>query len=318
MTMLKIEDLYCRFQLPWGGRVEAVAGIDLEIESGETLGLVGESGCGKSTLARALLQLPPPTSGRILLDGEDWCQLRGRSLRQRRWKMQMVFQDPVASLNPRRTIGEAVSMPLVGNGQSRSARRKAALEMLESVGLDAAALIDRRPGELSGGQCQRVSIARALIARPRVLICDEPVSSLDVSVQAQVLNLLGDARQQYGLSMLFIAHDLAVVRGISHRIAVMYLGRLCEVGPAESLTASPLHPYSRSLLEAMPDPERPGRRREPTSVAKGEMPSPLAPPAGCRFHTRCPMATEICRQQVPPLRTVAPGRKVACHHVEAD
>ncbi|HWV80403.1 MAG TPA: oligopeptide/dipeptide ABC transporter ATP-binding protein, partial [Hyphomicrobiaceae bacterium] len=266
------------------------------------------------TVGRAIIQLPPPTSGQVLLKGRDLCMLRGEELRRRRTSIQMVFQDPISSLNPRRNIGDIVEAPLAvaGVGTTRQ-RRKMAEEMLDAVGLDPLGVWGRRPHELSGGQCQRVSIARALMPKPEVLVCDEPVSSLDVSVQAQILNVLQDAKERFGVILLFIAHDLAVVKNISDRVAVMYLGRLCELASSDRLYEQPAHPYTRALLAAVPD-VRPQPKMHIKPVLQGEVPSPLAPPSGCRFRTRCPLATERCASEVPQMQRIRDDHIVACHH----
>ncbi|MCH8111105.1 MAG: ATP-binding cassette domain-containing protein, partial [Proteobacteria bacterium] len=265
------------------GEVPAVRDFSLTLHPGEGIGLVGESGCGKSSLARAVIQLPRPTSGQVVLDGEDLTKLRGAALRRTRRKIQMIFQDPISSLNPRRRIGETVAQPLriIGRGD-RAAQRDAAHAMLAAVGLDPDQAYQRLPHQFSGGQCQRISIARALIVEPEFLICDEPVSALDVSVQAQILNLLRDMRARYGLTMLFISHDLAVVKNICDRVAVMYLGKLCETAPSEDLYRAPAHPYTAALLSAIPVPDV---NQPPRAVAlvPGELPSPTNPPSGCRF-----------------------------------
>jgi peptide/nickel transport system ATP-binding protein len=293
--------------------VHAVSDVSLDIARGETLGLVGESGCGKSTLGRAILQLRPAVSGRVLFDGEDLTAMRGEALRKMRKRVQLIFQDPIASLNPRRRIGDIVAEPLVIAGiKDPKERRDRVSAVLNEVGLDPALVAGRLPHEFSGGQCQRICIARALVLNPEFIICDEPVSALDVSIRAQILNLLEEMKARFGLTLLFIAHDLAVVKAVSDRVAVMYLGRICEVGPPEQLFAKPAHPYTELLIEAIPVPDPDIRPAE--SVAVGEPPSPIAPPSGCRFRTRCPRADQICSEQVPELRAVAPNQAVACHH----
>ncbi len=313
-TVLRVEDLVVAFRQQGGQSLRAVDGVSLTVARGETLGLVGESGCGKSSLARAVIQLPRPASGQVLLDGEDLTQLRGAALRRTRRKIQMIFQDPISSLNPRRRIGETVAQPLriIGRGD-RAAQRDAAHAMLAAVGLDPDQAYRRLPHQFSGGQCQRISIARALIVEPEFLICDEPVSALDVSVQAQILNLLRDMRARYGLTMLFISHDLAVVKNICDRVAVMYLGKLCETAPSDALYRAPAHPYTAALLSAIPVPDV---NQPPRTVAlvPGELPSPTNPPSGCRFRTRCPRADAKCAEIAPPAHEIAPGHHVACHH----
>ena len=310
--LLEVDNLVVEY--PVGARtVHAVSGVSLQIARGETLGLVGESGCGKSTLGRAVLQLRRPTSGKVLFDGHDLTAMQGDALRLMRRRVQLIFQDPIASLNPRRRIGDIVAEPLVISGVKDPAERKGRVdEVLSAVGLDPAIVVGRLPHEFSGGQCQRISIARALVLNPEFIICDEPVSALDVSIRAQILNLLEEMKARYGLTLLFIAHDLAVVKAVSDRVAVMYLGRLCEVGPSEQLFARPAHPYTALLLEAIPVPDPDMRPTE--SVPVGEPPSPIAPPSGCRFRTRCPRADARCSAEVPELRAVAPGQLVACHH----
>jgi peptide/nickel transport system ATP-binding protein len=310
--LLKVENLVVEYGV--GGKtVHAVSGVSLDIARGETLGLVGESGCGKSTLGRAVLQLRQAVSGKVLFDGHDLTIMHGDALRLMRRRVQLIFQDPIASLNPRRRIGDIVAEPLVISGvKDPEKRRQAVYDVLAAVGLDPALVVNRLPHEFSGGQCQRICIARALVLNPDFIICDEPVSALDVSIRAQILNLLEEMKARYGLTLLFIAHDLAVVKAVSDRVAVMYLGRLCEVGPSEQLFATPAHPYTALLLEAIPVPDPDVRPTE--SVAVGEPPSPIAPPSGCRFRTRCPRADARCASEVPELRSVAPGQYAACHH----
>jgi peptide/nickel transport system ATP-binding protein len=293
-------------------RVQAVSDVTFQVREGETLGLVGESGCGKSTTGRTLVQVQAATSGEVIYQGTDLNGMKGRQLRQLRSKIQMIFQDPISSLNPRRRIKDIVAEPLViwkrGTTEERATKVRA---MLEAVGIDPDSAGDRRPGEFSGGQCQRISIARALMADPDLLICDEPVSALDVSVQAQILNLLADLKQQFHLTMVFIAHDLAVVKNVSDRVAVMYLGKLVEVAGSDELYRSAAHPYTEALLASIPEPD-------PDHISghkalTGELPSPLNPPSGCRFRTRCPYAQPRCTEEEPLLREVAPGHQVACH-----
>ena len=293
--------------------VHAVSDVSLEIARGETLGLVGESGCGKSTLGRAVLQLRPAQSGKVLFDGADLTSMRGEALRKMRRRVQLIFQDPIASLNPRRRIGDIIAEPLVIAGyKDANKRRELVREVLGAVGLDPALVVDRLPHEFSGGQCQRICIARALVLNPEFIICDEPVSALDVSIRAQILNLLEEMKTRFRLTSLFVAHDLAVVKAVSDRVAVMYLGRICEVGPSEQLFAKPAHPYTALLIEAIPVPDPDVRPAE--SVPVGEPPSPIAPPSGCRFRTRCPRADRRCAEDVPELRPIAAGKYVACHH----
>jgi peptide/nickel transport system ATP-binding protein len=293
--------------------VHAVSDVSFDLVAGETLGLVGESGCGKSTIGRSILQLPAPTSGRVLFEGRDLCTLKGEALRDIRPRLQIVFQDPISSLNPRRTIFEIVSAPLTLTQKvSWTEQRVLVRQMLEAVGLDPDVVWGMRPHELSGGQCQRVSLARALIMKPRLIICDESVSSLDVSVQAQILNLLEDMKQKFELSLLFIAHDLAVVKNISDRIAVMYLGKLCEIAPADGLYAKPRHPYTAALFSSIPTM---GRSRDDLRkpALEGDPPSPFDPPSGCRFRTRCPRAQARCAEHEPPMASIGDRHSVACH-----
>src|SRR5215831_8791231 len=310
--LLKVENLVVEYAV--GGKtVHAVSDVSLDIARGETLGLVGESGCGKSTLGRAVLQLRRAQSGKVLFDGNDLTAMVGDPLRKMRQRVQLIFQDPIASLNPRRRIGDIVAEPLVIAGIGDVEKRKQMVcDVLSAVGLDPALVMGRLPHEFSGGQCQRICIARALVLNPEFIICDEPVSALDVSIRAQILNLLEEMKQLFGLTLLFIAHDLAVVKIVSDRVAVMYLGRLCEVGPSEQVFAKPAHPYTALLIEAIPVPDP--DVRPAASIAIGEPPSPTAPPSGCRFRTRCPRADRRCSEDVPELRPVAPGQYVACHH----
>jgi peptide/nickel transport system ATP-binding protein len=310
--LLNVENLVVEYAV--GGRtVHAVSGVSLQISRGETLGLVGESGCGKSTLGRAVLQLRRAVSGRVLFDGQDLTVMQGEALRRMRRRAQLIFQDPIASLNPRRRIGDIIAEPLVIAGIKDAGRRKQLVgDALTAVGLDPDLVTGRLPHEFSGGQCQRICIARALVLNPDFIICDEPVSALDVSIRAQILNLLEEMKTRFGLTLLFIAHDLAIVKAVSDRVAVMYLGRLCEVGPSEQLFARPAHPYTALLIEAIPVPDPDVRPVE--SVPQGEPPSPIAPPSGCRFRTRCPRADQRCRDEMPELRAVAPNQYAACHH----
>ena len=291
----------------------AVDDLSFTIAEGETLGLVGESGSGKSSVARAVLQLPPPTSGKVYFSGEDLTVMSRQRLRQIRPQLQIVFQESTAALNPRRRIGKSIGIVLASlpNGSPQDSRHQVA-EMLEQVGLNPATY-DRKPYELSGGQCQRVQIARALISRPKLLILDEPVSSLDVSVQAQILNLLGDLRRRYGLTQLFISHDLAVVRHVCDRVAVMYKGKLCELAPADDLYSTPVHPYTVTLLSAIPRLVFRESRLHSSPFHNGEN-HELQPSPGCRFSSRCPEAEKRCLKVEPPLRQITPGHFVACHH----
>jgi peptide/nickel transport system ATP-binding protein len=310
--LLAVENLVVEYTV--GGKtVHAVSGVTLAVARGETLGLVGESGCGKSTLGRAVLQLNRATSGNVIFDGAELTEMRGEQLRQMRRRLQLIFQDPIASLNPRRRIGDIVAEPLIIAGVRDAAERERRVrEVLTAVGLDPDLTTGRLPHEFSGGQCQRISIARALILEPEFIVCDEPVSALDVSIRAQILNLLEEMKRRYGLTLLFIAHDLAVVKAVSDRVAVMYLGRLCEVGPTEQLFRHPAHHYTALLLDAIPLPDPDAKPAE--SVPVGEPPSPIAPPSGCRFRTRCPKADQRCAELMPELRQVAPGQFAACHY----
>jgi peptide/nickel transport system ATP-binding protein len=310
--LLKVRDLKVTFGMGMH-QVSAVAGVSFDIYEGETLGLVGESGCGKSTTGKALMRIVEPSSGSIELDGVDLRAQKGKALRNFRTRMQMIFQDPISSLNPRRRIKDIVAEPLdCWKTVEGDERDSLVSDLLSKVGIDPKVYGNRYARQFSGGQCQRISIARSLAMRPKLLICDEMVSALDVSVQAQILNLLEDLKQEYGLTLLFIAHDLAVVKNVSDRVAVMYLGKLCEIGPAEVLYAEPAHPYTKFLLGAAleADPDSPIHGE----VLSGEPPSPMNPPSGCRFRTRCPYATEKCANEEPLLRDIASGHQVACHY----
>jgi peptide/nickel transport system ATP-binding protein len=311
-TLLRVEDLVVEF--PAGrDKVHAVSGVSLDIRPGETLGLVGESGCGKSTTGKAIIQLPAPTSGRVRFDGAELTGLSGKGLRSVRTKLQFIFQDPISSLNPRRKVRDILAEPLRiwGRGSKREQEAKVR-ETLDAVGLDPDVALDKRPHQFSGGQCQRISIARALVMEPDLIICDEPVSALDVSVQAQILNLLDDLKERYDLTLVFIAHDLAVVKHVSTRVAVMYLGKICEVGDPDALYERPAHPYTQALLASIPVPD-PGVRPDDADLLSGDLPSPVAPPSGCRFRTRCPSAGPRCADEEPEMREIDRGRHVACH-----
>ena len=296
--------------------VHAVDDVSLTIEKGETFGLVGESGCGKSTFGRTVLRLYEPTSGQILLDGEDITHVNMRPYRKR---MQIVFQDPYASLDPRMTVGDIVGEPLDIQGAcaGKAERQERILELLNLVGLNSEHM-NRYPHEFSGGQRQRVSIARAMALHPDFMVCDEPISALDVSIQAQVINMLMELQQKLGMAYLFIAHDLNVVRHISKHVGVMYLGSLVEVCESNSLYRNPMHPYTQALLSAIPIPDPQVSRSRQRVVLEGDVPSPIDPPKGCKFHTRCPYATDICRSQRPETITVAPGHTCACHKVQKE
>jgi peptide/nickel transport system ATP-binding protein len=310
--LLKIRDLKVSFGMGHH-EVQAVAGVSFDIFEGETLGLVGESGCGKSTTGKALMRIVEPTSGTIELDGVDLCAQKGKALRNIRTRMQMIFQDPISSLNPRRRIKDIVAEPLdCWKSVTGTERDTVVSDLLVKVGIDPQVYGNRYARQFSGGQCQRISIARSLAMRPKLLICDEMVSALDVSVQAQILNLLEDLKKEYGLTLLFIAHDLAVVKNVSDRVAVMYLGKICEIGPSNTLYEVPAHPYTKFLLGAAleADPDSPVHG----DVLTGEPPSPMNPPSGCRFRTRCPFATQKCADEEPLLSEVAPGHSVACHY----
>jgi len=318
VALLEVNNLKVHFPVRAGwfrrGResVKAVDGVSFALEPGETLGLVGESGCGKTTLGRAIIRLTQPTAGEIRLAGTDLTRLTGDELRSRRRQFQMIFQDPYGSLNPRLTVEDILGEPLDIHGLApdRAARRKRVLELLTAVGLDPS-YARRYPHEFSGGQRQRLGIARALAVEPGLIICDEPVSALDVSVQAQIINLLRDLQEQRGIAYLFIAHDLALVEHISHRVMVMYLGRIVETAPARTLIRDPKHPYTQALISAVPEVDPDSKRQR--ILLPGDVPSPIHPPAGCPFHPRCPVAAARCRTEVPVLREVAPGHWAACH-----
>ena len=326
-VVLDVRDLVVEFPVGRGDIVHAVSGLDLQLMAGETLGILGESGCGKSTAGRAIMQLPPPTSGTVIFNGTELTALAPRTVRRKRARMQMIMQDPVSSLNPRRKVKDLVAEglaiwgfePALNDGKDQDTVVR---ELLEAVGLEPDVVWDRRPHELSGGQCQRVCIARALMMRPRVMICDEPVSSLDVSVQAQILNLLEETKERFALSMVFIAHDVSVVKNISDRVMVLYLGKACEIVPSDEMHLTSVHPYTRMLLASIPGAETEADAAASpalgTSARATELPSPLNPPSGCRFRTRCPLATDLCASQEPALREIAPGHLVACHHVATD
>jgi oligopeptide transport system ATP-binding protein len=320
-ALLRVEELKKHFPITGGllgrqvGLVKAVDGVSFDIQKGETLGLVGESGCGKSTAGRAILQLHKPTSGRVYLHDAELTEASAEELRTLRPKMQMIFQDPYASLNPRHSVGKIIGEPLVIHHVMRGSSAKLhdrVGELLELVGMDPA-YVRRFPHEFSGGQRQRIMIARALALNPEFIVCDEPISALDVSIQAQVVNLMQDLQKQLGVAYLFIAHDLSMVKHISHRIAVMYLGKIMELTDRNTLFEDPLHPYTQSLNSAVPVPNPKMERKRRRFILKGEPPSPANPPPGCVFHPRCPLAVEECIKVVPEFRQIRPGHYVACH-----
>ena len=311
--VLRAEDINVNFSLGDGKTVQAVSGVSFDIAKSETLSIVGESGCGKSSLGKALLQLPKPTSGSVILNNTNITDLSGENLRQIRPQMQMIFQDPISSLDPRMTVRRIIEQPLlIWTDLDEQGRASRINELLDSVGMDAEVVGSRRPYEFSGGQCQRISIARALALNPSVLICDEPVSALDVSVQAQVLNLLQDMKDKFELTMMFISHDLGVVKTVSNRVMVMYLGKICEIADPDTLYKKPRHHYTSALVASVPiaDPTKKTALR----TIQGEPPSPTNPPSGCRFRTRCPAATDLCTTEEPQLRELSAGQFVACHH----
>ena len=321
-ALVRVEDLTKHFPITRGiiisrqvGAVQAVDGVNFDIRKGETLGLVGESGCGKSTTGRTILQLHRATSGKVFYGDTDLTELKGEALRLMRRNMQMIFQDPYASLNPRLTIGNIIAEPLevhkIGNSKERRERVE---ELLKLVGLSPY-FINRYPHEFSGGQRQRIGVARALALQPDFIVCDEPISALDVSIQAQVVNLLEDLQETFGLTYLFIAHDLSMVRHISNRTAVMYLGKIVELASRDELYAHPLHPYTQALLSAVPIPNPAKESKWQRIILEGDVPSPINPPGGCRFNPRCPLAIDICKETQPEWREVASGHWVACHLV---
>jgi oligopeptide transport system ATP-binding protein len=320
-TLIEVKDLKMYFPVTKGivlrrkiGDVKAVDGLTFSIRKGETLGLVGESGCGKSTTGRALIQLYKPTTGEVIFHGTDLTKLPPEQMRQMRRKVQMIFQDPYASLNPRMTVGDIIAEPIIVHNlrKGKEAVRERVQELLKLVGLNPY-FINRYPHEFSGGQRQRIGIARALAVEPEFVVCDEPVSALDVSIQAQILNLLEDLQNQLGLTYLFIAHGLAAVKHISDRVAVMYLGKIVEIAAGAQLYHTPTHPYTQALLSAVPIPDPDLERTRARIILTGDVPSPLNPPSGCRFHTRCPIATEQCKQEEPELKDIGGGHMVSCH-----
>ncbi|TWP48679.1 dipeptide ABC transporter ATP-binding protein [Lentzea tibetensis] len=323
-AILEVRDLVKHFPVTRGvlfkstvGQVRAVDGVSFDLLKGETLGVVGESGCGKSTLAQVLMRLEPPTSGAALFEGEDMFKMRGPALRRLRRNIQIVLQDPYTSLNPRMTVGDIIGEPFEIHPEvaPKGSRAQKVRELLDVVGLNPEH-INRYPHQFSGGQRQRIGIARALALRPKVIVCDEPVSALDVSIQAQVMNLLGDLQTEFGLSYVFIAHDLSVVRHLSDRVAVMYLGKMVEIGTEEQIYEHPTHPYTQALLSAVPVPDPTMRGRRDVIRLTGDVPSPLNPPSGCRFRTRCWKAQDICATEVPALEVRVADHPSACHFAE--
>lgn len=321
-SFLRVRDLKVHFPVRTGGvligqysPLKAVDGISFDLSPGETLGVVGESGCGKSTLGRAVLQLIDATAGTVSWLGTDLTSLNKRELIPARENLQIVFQDPLASLDPRMTAGDIIAEPLRNYrpAMTKVERRKQVEDTMERVGL-LPRMINRYPHEFSGGQCQRIGIARAIILHPKLVVCDEPVSALDVSIQAQVVNLLMDLQRDLGLSLLFISHDLAIVRHISHRVMVLYLGKVMELADKAAIYSSPRHPYTQALLSAVPIPDPVRERAKDRILLSGDLPSPLTPPSGCVFRTRCPKATELCSEKVPQLEQADPAHSVACHH----
>lgn len=321
-VLLRVNNLVKHFPITQGiviqrqvGAVHAVDGVSFDVYKGETLGLVGESGCGKSTTGRTILQLYRPTSGEVLFEGRNLVDLKGEELRKTRRRMQMIFQDPYASLNPRMTVGEIIGEPmLIHRTHTAQEIQDRVADLLALVGLNPA-FANRYPHEFSGGQRQRIGVARALALDPSLIVCDEPISALDVSIQAQVVNLLEDLQQELGLTYLFIAHDLSMVRHISDRVAVMYLGIIVELADRDELYNNPLHPYTQALLSAVPIPDPVAESKRQRIILQGDVPSPVNPPSGCRFRTRCPLAVEVCAQKKPEFREIKPGHFTACHLV---
>jgi oligopeptide transport system ATP-binding protein len=321
-ALLSVQDLKVHFPIKGGiiagslGHVRAVDGVSFELKPGETLGIVGESGCGKSTLGRAVLRLIEATEGRVVWAGQDLFGLGDKAMRGQRRQMQIIFQDPLASLDPRLSVEAIIAKPLktFHPELSRAEVRKRVLETMGQVGLSPA-MANRYPHEFSGGQCQRIGIARAIILKPKLLVCDEPVSALDVSIQAQIINLLMELQRSLGVSLLFISHNLAVVRHISHRVMVLYLGKVMEIAERDDFYARPLHPYSQGLIAAVPIADPKIERNRERILLQGDIPSPINPPSGCRFRTRCPKATEICAAEEPAMRDYGQGHLAACHHI---
>jgi len=321
-ALLSVEDLKVHFPIKGGvlgttfAHVRAVDGVSFDLKPGETLGIVGESGCGKSTLGRAVLRLIKSTEGRVVWAGKDLFELGQKALRAERRQMQIIFQDPLASLDPRMSVETIIGKPLriFHPELSRAEVRKRVFETMNQVGL-AASMANRYPHEFSGGQCQRIGIARAIILKPKLIVCDEPVSALDVSIQAQIINLLMELQRSLGVSLLFISHNLAVVRHISHRVMVLYLGKIMEIAERDDFYARPLHPYSEALISAVPIADPRIERNRPRVLLQGDIPSPINPPSGCRFRTRCPKATAVCAEQEPAMRDYGVGHFAACHHI---
>ena len=322
--LLSVRDLKVHFPIRVGSvlrggyrPLKAVDGVSFDLMPGETLGIVGESGCGKSTLGRAVLQLIKPTDGQVIWLGQNLTELGPKKMRAKRQEMQIIFQDPLACLNPRMTVRDIIAEPLrtFHPELSKDEIKTRVQHLMEQVGL-LPQMINRYPHEFSGGQCQRIGIARAMIVEPRLIICDEPVSALDVSIQAQIINLLRNLQRKFQLSLMFISHDLSVVRHISHRIMVLYLGKVMEVADRDALYASPRHPYTKALISAVPLPDPDRERAKKRFVLSGDLPSPMDPPSGCVFRSRCPIATDLCAQAVPMLKEQFPGQQVACHHAE--
>lgn len=319
-VLLDVQNLEVHFPITQGiviqhkiGAVRAVDGVSFQVKKGETLGVVGESGCGKSTTGRTILRLNKPTGGHVYFNGQDVAHLKAHELKDVRRNMTMIFQDPYASLNPRLTVGNIISEPLTIHNIAKGKERQEMVEnLLDLVGLNRH-FINRYPHEFSGGQRQRIGIARALAARPSFIVADEPVSALDVSIQAQIVNLLEELQDQFGLTYLFVAHDLSVVRHISDRVAVMYLGKIVELAPRDELYDRPAHPYTRALLSAVPVPDPKIEKKRERIILTGDVPSPVNPPKGCRFHTRCPIAQAVCKEQEPPLADIGGGHFSACH-----
>ena len=315
-VLLEVKDLVVEFKVSGNKVLNAVSQVSFDVNDGETLAIVGESGCGKTTLGKALLQIQRPKSGSVKFAGNELTSLSKNDLREARTSIQMIFQDPISSLYPRMTVRQIVEEPLwIWSKGSEDERFEKVKSLLNNVGLDPSLVLDRKSYEFSGGQCQRISIARSLALDPKMLICDEPVSALDVSIQAQILNLLNDMKERYGLTLIFISHDLSVVKAVSSRIMVMYLGKVCEIGTTDEIYANPKHHYTSALISSVPVPD-PTHKRERTPIV-GEPPSPVDPPSGCRFRTRCPAATELCATDEPMLRLAAEGHFVACHHPRA-